>query len=151
MLVATATPLRRPTRRTPFPRSKLSDPVVAASWRGRTFSTTTKYSGGMYSHADHIWTNGIFYFLFPFPQHWYLPLGTGIGTAFFWKHGNRNGHVDTHWVGSIVGETTNLNLSSLDNGVKLFLGGENEILCIPSITWMNGQLSQELGGCVRID
>lgn len=65
MPVETATPLRRPTRSLPFPRSKLSDSDRCVLVRTNVFNNTN-YSGGTYSHAKHIWMNGIFYFLVSF-------------------------------------------------------------------------------------
>lgn len=51
-----------------------------------------------------------------------------------------DGHVDTHWEGASL-EKHELRQTA----PNYFLGGENTIFCIPSITWMKGQFTKSWG------
>jgi hypothetical protein len=73
----------------------------------------TNYSGGMYSHANHIWTIGIFYLFGFFSTILVFASGKLALTRRFWGIGT--GYVDTHWVGKALLEKHELRQTASNN------------------------------------
>lgn len=119
MLAETATPLRRPTRRPPSLRSRLDDSNCSVVVRVNVLNNTN-HSGGMYSHANHIWMNGIFLIFWGlFFHNIGIPtLELALERRSLGKIGT--GYVDTHWAGGIIGETRAQSYRVSTNGVKSF-------------------------------